>query len=626
LTGAEEIVIGTPVAGRRHEELSGIVGMFVNTLALKNNPAGEKKLGRFIKEVGQRSSQAVENQEYPFEDLVTKLSISGESARNPLFDVMFTMQNMDIPSLEIPGLKLEPFELETGVSKFDITIIAEEIEKKLTIKIEYSSELFKEETITRIINYFKTLAAAVIAGREKTLSEIAILPEEEKKKLLFDFNKAANGNPVAKTIHELFEEQVGKTPENTAVIGRAHAAYAGAHETGKKVQDTAEIADGTADTVLCTLTYRELNEITDKLARCIRKQGEAGSRMVGIHVDRSVEMIIGLLGILKAGSAYVPLNPKAPAERNRYILDECRSELLLTLRRQEEGSEKIAAGRKVIYLDEKDQFIALAGDEKEQTKPAQPTNHLSTGHAYVIFTSGSTGKPKGVPITHANLSPLLHWGYNALGIDGNDRALQNLSYYFDWSVWEIFLNLTAGAGLYMISEEQQMNPEACSEFIRENEITVLHVTPTQWQYVLNVKNRYESLRHLCIGAEKLTLDLVKRSIGVVAEECRIYNMYGPTEATIISAILQIDKNAVEKYKNLSSVPIGEPVGNTNLLVLDKNMEPVPLKVEGELYIGGDGVAHGYLNNPELTAEKFIKTGRQLAVGDRQKEIPNNQYP
>ncbi|MCP4155066.1 MAG: amino acid adenylation domain-containing protein, partial [bacterium] len=200
------------------------------------------------------------------------------------------------------------------------------------------------------------------------------------------------------------------------------------------------------------------------------------------------------------------------------------------------------------------------------------------------------------------------------------------SYYFDWSVWEIFVTLTSGATLYMIPDEQQVEPEACAGFISKNKITVLHITPTQWQYLLSSgnkesgdKERLDSLRYLFIGAEKLNLDLVERSIAVAPGECRIYNMYGPTEATIISAVLEIDKSALSKYNRLTSVPIGTPVGNTGLLVLDRYLNPVPEYVEGELFIGGDGVAQGYLNNPELTGQRFIKAGRQYAVGSRQEE-------
>ncbi|MCP5107642.1 MAG: amino acid adenylation domain-containing protein, partial [bacterium] len=233
----------------------------------------------------------------------------------------------------------------------------------------------------------------------------------------------------------------------------------------------------------------------------------------------------------------------------------------------------------------------------------------AAGLAYVIFTSGSTGKPKGVPITHANLSPLLHWGYRHLGIGPKDRFIQNLSYYFDWSVWEIVMAITTGAGLYMVPDELLMDAGACISFINRHDITVLHVTPTQYRYYASASEKPLSLKYLFIGAEKLSRELVERSFESVSEDCRVFNMYGPTECTIISAVLEIGRGDVERFENLSSVPIGVPVGNTGLLVLDRYLNLCPVNVVGELYIGGDCVSRGYLNDPERTAQTFNRTYR-----------------
>ncbi|MDQ1355231.1 MAG: hypothetical protein QG657_5541, partial [Acidobacteriota bacterium] len=227
----------------------------------------------------------------------------------------------------------------------------------------------------------------------------------------------------------------------------------------------------------------------------------------------------------------------------------------------------------------------------------------------IIYTSGSTGMPKGVPITHANLSPLLHWGYKHLGIGSKDRVLQNLSYYFDWSVWEIFITLTGGAALYIPADELQLDPAVKADYIDTNKITVLHITPTQYSYLVNLGRKLETLKYLFIGAEKLTTELLKRSFESVGEDCRVFNMYGPTEATIISAVLEARRSEENEFDNLSTVPIGRPVGNGSLLVLNKSNNLCPLNIPGELYIGGDGVAGGYLNNPELAVEKFNRSYR-----------------
>ncbi|MCP4218935.1 MAG: amino acid adenylation domain-containing protein, partial [bacterium] len=251
-------------------------------------------------------------------------------------------------------------------------------------------------------------------------------------------------------------------------------------------------------------------------------------------------------------------------------------------------------------------------------------SHISTDaerSAYVIYTSGSSGKPKGVPITHANLSPLLHWGNENPGLDSKERVVQNLSYYFDWSVWEIFITLTVGAQLIVPSSELPLNPEEYILFMNKHIITVLHITPTQYHYILNSSQKPEYLNYLFIGAEKLTGDLLERSLQSVKEKCRVFNMYGPTETTIIATVQEIHRNESKNFHRLSSVPIGGPVGNAGLFVLDKYLKPCPVKVEGELYITGDGVAGGYLNNQELTAGRFIKAISRLQIPNNKQESP-----
>ncbi|MCP4146119.1 MAG: AMP-binding protein, partial [bacterium] len=271
----------------------------------------------------------------------------------------------------------------------------------------------------------------------------------------------------------------------------------------------------------------------------------------------------------------------------------------------------------IIDINIINQLLPLTETRQPESSPQHPSSirHPASGirsFAYIIYTSGSTGQPKGVPIMHANISPLLHWGYGELGLGRGDRAAQNLSYYFDWSVWEIFFTLTSGAQLHMVTRDIQLNPEEYVAFMNRQNISVLHMTPTQYHYIMNATQRPGNLKYLFLGAEKLTGDLLERSLHSVKEDCRVFNMYGPTEATIIAAVQEIHRNRSDEYHRHSSVPIGGPVGNTALLVLDKNLKPCPINIEGELYIAGDGLAAGYLNNQELTAELFVKAGRQLA--------------
>ncbi len=447
--------------------------------------------------------------------------------------------------------------------------------------------------------------------------------------------------PADKAIHRLFEEQVERTPDHIAVVELGHGArsvvvYDNTSAPGRDAHLRTEDREiGNRDEV--SLTYQHLNDITNQLAHHLYEQGIKSHELLGIMVERSIEMIIGMLGILKAGCAYVPLNPTAGGERNGYILKECNIEMLLSSRQlfEETAGGEIEDDRKVgswkgktIFIEDigvrqqvsgtriaagltPAQVSTLSNDGQQQVLPRrflqsatgcfQPTAAL----AYVIFTSGSTGKPKGVPITHANLSPLLHWGYRHLGLATSDRTLQNLAYYFDWSVWEIFITLTSGAILYIVDDEVLLSPETCTAFIEQHGITFLHATPSQYRHLLSAERRMETLKFLFIGAEKFTVDLLERVYSSVNKDCRIFNMYGPTEATIISAVLEIDRLSGNGFQELSSIPIGQAVGNGDLLVLDENLKPCPVNIPGELFIGGEGLSRGYLNSPEMTLEKFI---------------------
>jgi amino acid adenylation domain-containing protein len=343
-----------------------------------------------------------------------------------------------------------------------------------------------------------------------------------------------------------------------------------------------------------------LDEASGRLAKQLLDKGVSGNQLVGILVGRTIEMITGILGILKTGSGYVPLNPKAPSGRNVYILEECAIGLLLTTRDIfKEGKAPAKWQGEILFIEDADTRVGVE----------RVPNHADS-FAYVIFTSGSTGKPKGVPITHENFCALMHWGYAVMQLGPQDRVVQNLSYYFDWSVWEIFIALTSGAALYMVGEDVMLNPGNYTGFMNANGITTLHITPTQFQTLTHSGGKLKSMKHLSIGAEKLPLDLVQRAFTLINEDCRVYNMYGPTEAAIMAAVLEIDREKEGFYKKLSAVPIGPPIANSDFFILDRDMNPVPLFAGGELYIGGSGIAKGYLNNPELSAEKFIENPYQ----------------
>ncbi len=576
LNGQEDIVVGTPTAGRRHAELQGIIGMFVNTLALRNYPCGEKLFDHFLGEVKTGALSAFDNQEYPFENLLEKVEINRDAGRNPLFDVMFALHNVEAAEVEIPGLKLGPYKYENRTAKFDLTLLATEVGEKLFFVVEYGTKLFKEETINKYIRYFQAIIASLVAEPSIQLSEIAILAEEEQRQLLYDFNDIVPDYPIDKTLHGLFAAQAAKTPRSIAVVFE-----------GEEV------------------TYEELNQRADHLARILIAKGIKKPGLIGLMADRSLEMISGILGILKTGCGYVPLNPDAPLDRSKYMLAECGVELLLAAR----GCPDL--GIETLVLPS----VSESGvDEPDVRPPVLQGSPVDL--AYVIFTSGSTGKPKGVPITHANLSPLMHWAYRTMRIGANDRTLQNVSYYFDWSIWEIFITITTGACLYIAPDDVLLNPGTCIDFIDALQITIFHVTPPQYNYLSTLGRKTETLKYLFIGGEKLYYNLVERGFSQVNEQCRLFNMYGPTETTIMATVFEIDRLMCEDYKTLSSMPIGKAAGNTALFILDKHLELCPVNVSGELYIAGAGLSRGYLNNPELTAEKFVSGGQGAFLKNR----------
>ncbi|MCU0287951.1 MAG: amino acid adenylation domain-containing protein, partial [Acidobacteria bacterium] len=600
ISGQEDIVLGTPTAGRRHPDLESVIGMFVNTLALRSYPTGGQTFKAFLGNVKSKTLEAFENQEYPFEELVEKARAGRDTGRNPLFDVVFSFQDnkaqvpkstgtgegREFTTGETPFKEEDPGKNETyqpwsQKSKFDITLFASESQSSnLSLAVEYGTKLFKKSTIQRFIVYMKRIITALTKEPETMLGQVEILSLQEKQELLESLNKVSGKYAVDKTLVQLFAEQAQRAAAHIAVIGGA--LEASNHEPGP-------LSTGK----LIHLSYAELKRKSLALAHLLQAKGVIPNMSVGLMIDRSLSMTIGILGILQASGAYVPLNPKTPAARTRYILQESGARFVVTTHSLNQQIEE----NTIIYLED--------SLNRQVTVPALQPGATPGNTAYVIFTSGSTGLPKGVPITHTNLSSLLHWGFQALGLGVGDRTLQNLAYYFDWSVWEIFITLTTGASLYVFPEEVILNPETAIALMHKHDITVLHVTPTQYGYLSRTNRETGTLKYLFIGAEKLTLDMVKNSIALLSPCCRVFNMYGPTEATIISAVLEIDRRKIHEMENLTSVPIGSGTGNTVLLVLDTYLKLCPGNITGELYIGGDGVAMGYLNNPELTMEKFI---------------------
>jgi amino acid adenylation domain-containing protein len=587
-----DVIFGTTVSGRgaKIKGIQDMVGLFINTIPMRVITYPHKKIIEILYHVNKTLQT---RKAYEYTSLVDIKKCSELDNKEELFDSIMVIENYPLTSLKTDSLDIHSFSIFESTN-YDLAIAVITSADNIEINFVYNKELFSQGSIGRLSDHFKKVILDIIDNPGKEISAIEMVSREERKEILYKYNKREAEYPVDKTIQQLFAEQVRETPHRIALVG-----------TRQKEGES------------MLVTYGELNKKAGQLACLLREKGIHPGSLAAIMVDRSLEMIIGILGILKAGAAYVPLNPKAPLARSKYILAECSVNILLTTGRLykqgEEGEPDIKElnswGVEKIFLDEGKGLKSYAAAAfNEQVLPG--------ALAYIIFTSGSTGKPKGVAITHANLCPLLHWGYHHLGLRANNstavihRVLQNLSYYFDWSVWEIFITLTSGSSLYITPGEVLQYPEACTAFILRKGITVIHMTPTQYQAIANaaigMEQRLGTIKYLCIGAEKLTHDLVVRSYALVNDDCRIFNMYGPTEAAIMAAVLEIQRANDEKYRELSSIPIGIPIANSYLLVLDRDLNMCPVQVTGELYIAGDGLARGYLNDPERSCKSFVK--------------------
>ena len=589
-TGQWDILVGSPIANRNRAEIERLIGFFVNTLVLRIDLSGNPTFRELLCRVREVTLEAYAHQDLPFEKLVEELQPERDMSRNPLFQVVFALQNVLVEAPALPGLTVSPVEVHNGTAKFDLTLELWERPEGFCGRLEYDTGLFDATTISRLLGNFQTLLEGIVANPDQCLVDLPVLGEAERRRLLVEWNDTEVEYSRDRCIHELFEAQVERTPDAVAVI------FEGQH-----------------------LTYRELNRRANQLAHYLRELGVGPGVLVGLCVERSLEMVVGILGVLKAGGAYVPLDPAYPRERLAFMLHDAQVVALLT---QE---------RLVEHLPPQEVPVLCLDTEWKTISPKSEKNPVSGVRpddlAYVIYTSGSTGRPKGVTIAHANISPLLHWGYENLGLSTADRVIQYLSYCFDWSVWEIFITLTSGASLFVIPRHKALDPEEALDFIAENGITVLHGTPTQFQALIALEQGLETIEYACIGAEKLPHDLVNRCHDLLDTDCRIFNMYGPTETAIIATILEIDRSDIGKYRDLASVPIGEPISNTRCHILDQRGNLQPIGVPGELHIAGDGLARGYLSRPELTAEKFApdpfnSRARVYRTGDLVKWLPD----
>lgn len=588
-SGQKDIIIGSPIAQRPNAELEGLIGMFVNTLAIRTKPSGDMTVKELLRKVRETALNAYDNKDYSFEELVEKLDLKRDMSRNPIFDTMFVLQNMKADNFDLKGLKCKPHKVEHILSKFDLTLYAFEGSDKTEFTIEYCTKLFKKETIERLKEHFINVLKGFVSGIDKKICEIDIMAQKEKEQILHVFNNTKADYPGNKTIIELFQEKAKTVPENNAVIFK--------------------------DKVI---TFSELDEKSNQVARILREKGVGPDTLVGLILERSLEMIIGIIAVLKAGGAYLPISPDYPEDRIRFLVEDSDVKLLLVQSRFMD----MVSGIEAVNLEDKALYRASCQQLEIVAKP----NNL----AYVIYTSGSTGKPKGVMIENYSVINRLNWMQRMYPIGKGDVILQKTPYTFDVSVWELFWWSLTGAGVCMLEPGGEKDPSVIVAAIEKYSITTMHFVPsmlnTFLDYVEGMEDRsgLKSLKQVFASGEALNASQVNRFNKLLnkAFGTKLHNLYGPTEATVDVSYFDCSKT-----QEIDIVPIGKPIDNIKLYIIDKNKSLCPVGVTGELCIAGDGLARGYLNRAELTAEKFVpnpfeKGKRMYRTGDLARWMPD----
>jgi amino acid adenylation domain-containing protein/non-ribosomal peptide synthase protein (TIGR01720 family) len=566
----EDIVVGSPTANRTHRQTEGLIGFFVNTLVLRADLAGDPPFEELLGQVRRVALEAYAHQEVPFEQVVEALQPERTLSHSPLFQVMFALQNVPVGELVLPGLSLSPLTLESVTAKFDLSLVLSEAEGGLVGVWEYSTELFEAATIERLGAHFETLLEGIVADPQRRLSELPLLPEAEWQQVVVEWNATETAYPKERCIHQLFEAQVERAPEAVAVVFEDHG-----------------------------LSYRALNARANQLAHHLQGLGVGPEVLVGVCLERSVEMVIGLLGILKAGGAYVPLDPAYPEERLAFMLEDARPKVLLT---QQHLLGTLPKHPTVLCMDTDWQLVT----RESQEGPTNLTSPLNL--AYVIYTSGSTGRPKGVAIMHGNVTNHNVTQAKNFGLCSEDRVLQFASISFDVSVEEIFPTWLSGATLVIRPAGVLATGKEFLQFIQKQQLTVLNL-PTaywhEWVYESSLSNVSlpSCLRLVVVGGETALAGSFAKWQRLLDHDVAWINAYGPTEATV--GTLQYQPDASAWADDRFDIPLGRPLANTQVYVLDSYLKPVPVGVPGELYIGGVGLARGYLNRPGLTAERFI---------------------
>ena len=585
ITNQNELIIGTPTAGRDLEELQNIVGMFVNNIVLSNTIDENASVLDLLNSVKQTTLDSLTYQPYPYDKLVKKLNLEKDMSRNPLFDVMFIYQNLPFDKLKLDNKTIKFIESKTKIAKFDFSL--EIIPASHTINLEYCTDLFKKQTIEKfIVHYLQTLENMYNDINTK-VKDISILTDIEKDYLLNDFNNTYLKYPHDETISTLFEKQVKKSPKDLVLVF---------HDK--------------------ELPYGELNKKANSLAKYLRNLGVTRNDIVGIMLPRSLELIIAMLAVLKAGATYIPIDPSFPKDRIMYMLDNSNSKYLLTFKTLEKATN---FENKIFIELENSSIYSL--EHKNLVNINKPTDS-----SYIIYTSGSTGLPKGVVLNHRALVNLCYYLNNYVcflnGTSTSKNILSVTTASFDIFIFETLIALQKGLKVILADEEEQRAAYLLNKLIKKENAEIIQMTPSRMQFLVDNKHEIPAiskLKYVVLAGEPLPINLLKtlRKLGIK----KVYNGYGPSETTVFSTFTD-----VTNYKKMT---IGKPLANTKIYLLDKNLNLVPQGVAGELYISGDGVGNGYLNNKELTSKSFIKNPFEpntlmYKTGDSGKILPNGE--
>ncbi|HEY0795432.1 MAG TPA: amino acid adenylation domain-containing protein [Acidisarcina sp.] len=584
-SGQDDIVVGSPIANRNRSELEGLIGFFANTLVLRTRLDGDPAFSEVLRRVKETTLSADAHQDMPFEKLVEGLRPERSLSHSPLFQVLFSLRNTPPSQLRLGDLAMKFLGGGNATSKYDLSLYLEEDAEGIRGKLEYNMDLFDEATIVRMQGHYKVLLESAVAGPETRISELDILAPAERQQIVVDWNRTEQPYKRDLCLHELVEQQAARRADSPAVVFQNEY-----------------------------LTYGELNARANQVAYLLWSRGIGRGHRVGIYLDRSLNMMVALLGALKSGAAYVPLDPAYPAERVRATLDAARITMLVT-------EEWLLPQLPEVQVT----TLCLERDRTELAKYAitdPAAGSTPADSAYVIFTSGSTGQPKGVEVEHGNLVNLLTWMQGDLALRDGDVFPALASFAFDMSVPELYLPLTSGGMLALGEKHLPADGEDLALFLRSHHVTVVHATPTTWSLLLDAGFTGAGLKR-CIGAEPLPYELFARLMDA-APGTPLYNFYGPTETTVWSTFHRFESSA-------ERIVIGRPLANTQIYILESSGQPTPVGIAGEIHIGGDGVAHGYLFQPELTAEKFIpdpfssqSEARLYKTGDLGRYLPDGR--